>query len=101
MEWQKRGLPHCHVLLKLAGENKSRGAAEVDSMVQAVISNPSTESRLQRMVTACIECEERPDAPCMVDGQCGEEEEAVRRAAERDTSLAAYIELNSEHETMY
>ncbi|KAK6010959.1 hypothetical protein OSTOST_23967, partial [Ostertagia ostertagi] len=74
MEWQKRGLPHCHILLTMAGEDKLRTAAEVDSVVQAVIPDPLTESRLHRIVTTCMmhrPCGiERPNAPCMVDGKC-------------------------------
>ncbi|PIO56434.1 hypothetical protein TELCIR_22167, partial [Teladorsagia circumcincta] len=74
MEWQKRGLPHCHILLTMAGEDKPRTAAEVDSIVQAVIPDPLTEPRLHRIVTTCMmhrPCGvERPHAPCMVDGRC-------------------------------
>ncbi|VDO45862.1 unnamed protein product [Haemonchus placei] len=72
MEFQKRGLPHCHILLTLAAEDKPRNATEVDAVVQAVIPDPS--------------------------GQGGE---ALRRAAERDTMLTAYFKLNAEHEAAF
>nr|CDJ85606.1 uncharacterized protein LOC100902978 [Haemonchus contortus] len=74
MEWQKRGLPHCHILLTLAGDDKPRSAAEVDAIVQAVIPDPETEPRLHRIVTTCMmhrPCgPANPSSPCMVDGQC-------------------------------
>uniref|UniRef100_A0A7I4XXQ7 ATP-dependent DNA helicase n=1 Tax=Haemonchus contortus TaxID=6289 RepID=A0A7I4XXQ7_HAECO len=74
MEWQKRGLPHCHILLTLAGEDKLRNATEVDAVVQAVIPDPVAESRLHAIVTACMmhrPCGlDNPNSPCMVNGQC-------------------------------
>nr|CDJ90351.1 Protein Y46B2A.2 [Haemonchus contortus] len=74
MEWQKRGLPHCHILLTLAAEDKPRNPVEVDAVVQAVIPDPVTESRLHGIVTACMmhrPCGvDNPNSPCMVDGQC-------------------------------
>ncbi|KAK6020980.1 hypothetical protein OSTOST_13359, partial [Ostertagia ostertagi] len=74
MEWQKRGLPHCHMLITLSEEDKPRSITDIDSIVQAVIPDRETEPRLHGIVTSCMmhrPCGvDNPHSPCMVDGKC-------------------------------
>nr|CDJ95688.1 Protein of unknown function DUF889 domain containing protein [Haemonchus contortus] len=74
MEWQKRGLPHCHMLITLAEQDKPRSITEIDSIVQATIPDQETEPRLYNIVTTCMmhrPCgADNPQSPCMVDGIC-------------------------------
>nr|CDJ90379.1 uncharacterized protein LOC100903664 [Haemonchus contortus] len=74
MEWQKRGLPHCHILITLAEQDKPRSVSDIDSIVQAVIPDQRTEPRLYNIVTSCMmhrPCgQDNPHSPCMIDGEC-------------------------------
>ncbi|XP_043224655.1 uncharacterized protein LOC122382858 [Amphibalanus amphitrite] len=77
IEFQKRGLPHCHLLLILQPEDRPRTGADADTIVSAELPDP-TESpqsaRLQQIVLTSMvhnECgAARPTATCMKDGQC-------------------------------
>ena len=50
VEWQKRGLPHAHILLFFTGEAKLRDAADYDTVVCAEIPPADTEEELHRRV---------------------------------------------------
>ena len=75
IEFQKRGLPHCHMLLILANEDKIRSTEEYDSIVSAEIPNSSIHPQAYETVTKCMihgPCGPiNPDSPCMIikDGQ--------------------------------
>ncbi|XP_043221667.1 uncharacterized protein LOC122381498 [Amphibalanus amphitrite] len=77
IEFQKRGLPHCHLLLILQPEDRPQTGADADTIVSAELPDP-TESpqsaRLQQIVLTSMvhnECgAARPTATCMKDGQC-------------------------------
>ncbi|XP_043203640.1 uncharacterized protein LOC122371383 [Amphibalanus amphitrite] len=77
IEFQKRGLPHCHLLLILQPEDRPRTGADADTIVSAELPDP-TESpqsaRVQQIVLTSMvhnECgAARPTATCMKDGQC-------------------------------
>ena len=85
IEYQKRGLPHAHILVILDSNDSLKTAKDVDSVICAEIPHTiqclphdSVEneqiSRLQKIVLKCMihgPCGERnPRAPCMVDGKC-------------------------------
>ncbi|XP_022019297.1 uncharacterized protein LOC110919334 [Helianthus annuus] len=74
IKFQKRGLPHCHMLLWVTPECKIQNAEDVDNFISAEIPNPSTDPVLYRIVTESImhgPCElPRMNAPCMIDGKC-------------------------------
>jgi hypothetical protein len=74
VEFQKRGLPHMHLLIFLKGNSKIRNAADVDSMVSAEIPDPEAHPMLYETVTKCMmhgPCgPQYPNAPCMVNGKC-------------------------------
>ena len=71
IEWQKRGLPHVHILIWLETKINSN---QIDSLISAELPNPDIDPTLFEIVKShmvhgpCgnINC----DSPCMVDGKC-------------------------------
>uniref|UniRef100_A0A7I4YNI1 ATP-dependent DNA helicase n=1 Tax=Haemonchus contortus TaxID=6289 RepID=A0A7I4YNI1_HAECO len=74
VEFQKRGLPHCHMLLIMRENWRARTAEEVDKAVCAEIPNSVAEPELYAAVTAYMihrQCGAMdPRSPCMQDGSC-------------------------------
>ena len=74
VEFQKRGLPHAHILLILAPEDKPITAERIDKIVSAEIPNPTTHPVLHEIVTRSMlhgPCGAvKPTSPCMKDGNC-------------------------------
>ena len=74
IEFQKRGLPHAHILLILADEDKPNGTDDYDRFICAELPDPVQEPILHTIVASTMmhgPCGvERPNAPCMVDGKC-------------------------------
>ena len=73
INFQKRGLPHAHLLMILADTDKPRLASDYDRIVSAEIPDPSNE-RLHATIRTCMmhgPCgRANPTAPCMRDGAC-------------------------------
>jgi len=72
IEFQKRGLPHIHLLIILAPEDRIN-ADEIDCVVSAEVPPESEPERRQKVVSTMVHgpCGAHfPDAPCMVDGKC-------------------------------
>nr|XP_046472567.1 uncharacterized protein LOC124214346 [Neodiprion pinetum] len=71
VEWQKRGLPHAHILVWLIDKIRPE---EIDSIISAEIPDPSTDQMLFDIVTANMihgPCGNlNRTSPCMVDGKC-------------------------------
>ena len=73
IEWQKRGLPHCHLLLWLSAEHRVT-PDKIDDVICAEIPDPSVDTELHQIVMSnmvhgpcgCI----NPNSPCMQDGRC-------------------------------
>lgn len=74
IEFQKRGLPHCHTLLWVTSPFKIRDAEDVDKYITAELPDFASEPALYRTVTTCMlhgpcgllnVC-----APCMQDMKC-------------------------------
>ncbi|KAK9831351.1 hypothetical protein WJX81_004658 [Elliptochloris bilobata] len=74
IEWQKRGLPHMHLLLIFYDAAQPRSADDCDAIVCAELPNPNTEPSLYATITQCMmhgPCGvHHHDAPCMKDGRC-------------------------------
>ncbi|GBM60230.1 hypothetical protein AVEN_273536-1 [Araneus ventricosus] len=73
-EFQKRGLPHAHILLTLDSESKIRTEDDIDKFVSAELPDPCTDLRLFQIVTKCMvhgPCGTiNINSPYMRDGQC-------------------------------
>jgi hypothetical protein len=54
IEWQKRRLPHAHILLILHSDHKQRGFNEYDRMVSAELPNKDAHPTLFEVVTSCM-----------------------------------------------
>ena len=73
IEWQKRGLPHCHLLLWLSADRMVT-PDKIDDVICAEIPDPSVDPKLHQFVMSnmvhgrcvCI----NPNSPCMQDGRC-------------------------------
>ena len=73
VEFQKRGLPHAHILLIMAGEDKPRTPNDIDARVSAELppNRDGNQTELLDIVRRCLlhgPCGSRnPGAPCMRD----------------------------------
>jgi hypothetical protein len=74
IEFQKRGLPHMHLLIFLREQHKIHDAPTVDQLISAQIPDPVTQPMLYQTVTKCMlhgPCgPNKHTAPCMVNGIC-------------------------------
>ena len=74
VEFQKRGLPHMHLLIFLQQEDKIRNPKDVDDIVSAQIPDPVAHPLLYETVTKHIvhgPCGPgHPSSVCMVNGVC-------------------------------
>ncbi|KAG2217963.1 hypothetical protein INT45_001397 [Circinella minor] len=74
MEFQKRGLPHAHILLILAQSDKPRTPEDVDDIVSAELPNadqyPAARATVERLMMhgPCGDLNSR--SPCMQGGAC-------------------------------
>ena len=74
IEFQKRGLPHVHLLIVLEDGSKLLMPADVDSAICAQWPDPETQPRLFEVIKKCMvhgPCGAvNPRAPCMDNGKC-------------------------------
>ena len=74
IEFQKRGLPHAHILLILVEADKPRTVEVIDSIVSAQLPNCNSHPQLYDTIVSCMlhgPCGvNNINAPCMVDGKC-------------------------------
>ena len=77
IEFQKRGLPHAHILAVLRDEDAPKTAEDVDLIISAEIPDEKKFPRLYKIVTESMvhgPCGPGfPNAPCMADGKCSKE----------------------------
>ncbi|CAN0925699.1 ATP-dependent DNA helicase PIF1 [Linum grandiflorum] len=74
VEFQKRGLPHVHIILWLADDCKPKTAALVDKIISAELPDPLIDPVGYDAVTKFMvhgPCgDSRPSSPCMKHGRC-------------------------------
>ena len=74
VEFQKRGLPHAHILITLQSDDKFTTTERIDKVVSAEIPDQTRYPKLFEIVTRCMihgPCgAEYPHSPCMKDGHC-------------------------------
>jgi len=89
IEFQKRGLPHSHLLLMLDRTCRLRAPSDVDSCISAQWPNPEQHPSLFDTIKSCMvhgPCgNANPAAPCMKDGKCSK---GYPKAYEQSTSFA-------------
>ncbi|KAH9095277.1 hypothetical protein Ae201684P_013393 [Aphanomyces euteiches] len=68
VEFQKRGLPHAHILVIFSGDDKIKTTADIDSSISAEIPDKEKNPRLHKIVTTCMihKCSDR----CLENGKC-------------------------------
>jgi hypothetical protein len=72
IEFQKRGLPHAHIIVILESGSVPRTPEAIDCLVSAEIPNVREEPELHKIVTSCMlhgPC--NPSSMCWKDGACG------------------------------
>jgi hypothetical protein len=71
VEWQKRGLPHAHIVVWLVDKIRPD---EIDSIISAEIPDETVDPKLHVIVTKNMihgPCEVfNNNSPCMIDGKC-------------------------------
>eukprot|EP00889_Picochlorum_renovo_P007452 jgi/Picre1/34482/NNA_001950.t1 len=74
IEFQKRGLPHMHMLVTLEERYRPRTVADINALVQATIPDERDDPVLHACVVSHMlhgPCGDRnPEAPCMERGRC-------------------------------
>ena len=74
IEFQKRGLPHMHILIFFHDSHKLRTPSDIDSLIRARWPDKDTQPKLFETVCRCMvhgPCgAANPGAPCMVNGRC-------------------------------
>ncbi|POM73385.1 Helitron helicase-like protein [Phytophthora palmivora] len=74
VEYQKRGLPHAHILLIMRPEDKPVTAEDVDRLTSAELPDKETHPELYETVISNMlhgSCgQQSPNCPCMKNGKC-------------------------------
>jgi hypothetical protein len=74
IEFQKRGLPHAHILIIFDAADKPNTPEDIDSIVSAQIPDQTLYPELYETIISCMlhgPCgSHNLNAPCMVDGKC-------------------------------
>lgn len=73
VEYQKRGLPHAHILLILDPADRPKSTSDIDAAISAEIPDPQLYPYLYRIVTGGMlhgKCGPRSKAPCLKNGVC-------------------------------
>ncbi|XP_076929088.1 uncharacterized protein LOC143593303 [Bidens hawaiensis] len=74
IEYQKRGLPHCHLLIWVAASHKIVNAEDIDKYITAEIPDPVSDPRLHKVISDLMMHGPygiaRPSSPCMKKESC-------------------------------
>ena len=74
IEFQKRGLPHMHMIIFFYPDSKLKTPEEVDSLISAEFPDKNTEPELFELVKKYMvhtPCTGNPDSPCIKDPNAG------------------------------
>ncbi|KNZ73372.1 hypothetical protein J132_07670 [Termitomyces sp. J132] len=100
IEFQKRGLPHMHILIFFHCHHRIKDAPDVDSIVSAQIPDPVTQPELYQVVTTNMvhgPCgAAKPNAKCMVDGKCSKKYlKEFQEATQYENGYSQYARPNN------
>ncbi|XP_076052786.1 uncharacterized protein LOC143032200 [Oratosquilla oratoria] len=73
IEFQKRGLPHCHMLIMLLEEDKIRSKEQIDNIVSAELlseHDPELRELVKKLMIHGPCGTFNPNSICMVEGEC-------------------------------
>ena len=72
IEFQKRGLPHAHIIIFLQPHAKLRTPEDVDSLMSSEFpdDNPQLLELIKKLIVHRPCGDQNPSAPCMVNGNC-------------------------------
>lgn len=74
IEFQKRGLPHAHILLILANKHKPAELVDYDKLICAELLDKELFPKLYDIICRCnvhgLCGYYNPNSPCMIDGKC-------------------------------
>ena len=74
IEFQKRGLPHMHMIIFFHPDSKLRTPEDIDSLISAEFPDPETQPELHALVVKHMvhgPCgADHPNSPCMENGKC-------------------------------
>ncbi|XP_065650298.1 uncharacterized protein LOC136078455 [Hydra vulgaris] len=74
IEFQKRGLPHVHILLHFLNDDKLETAHDINNLISAEIPDPIVSRDLCEVVKTCMIHSPcgilNPNSPCMKNGVC-------------------------------
>jgi Helitron helicase-like domain at N-terminus len=91
IEFQKRGLPHMHLLVTLHPDYKFTTPERVDEVVSCEIPDKNLYPELFKVVTTRMihgPCgRDNPESPCMVDGECSKN---FPKQFQEETSMNVY-----------
>jgi hypothetical protein len=77
IEFQKRGMPHAHILIFFVEDYKPHTVEDVDRMISAELPNPETNRLAHETVAKCMThgpCGVAfPSASCIEDGKCNKQ----------------------------
>ena len=74
VEFQKRSLPHCHILIWIHSNDKIQTAQDVDNYISAELPDPTFDPQAYKIISEMImhgPCGSAIlDAPCMEGKEC-------------------------------
>ncbi|KAL6546679.1 hypothetical protein OROMI_022400 [Orobanche minor] len=106
VEFQKRGLPHAHILLFLHRDNKIPSPNDVDRIISAEIPSNTDNQKLYEAVKSFMihgPCGTyNKDSPCMLDGKCTKKfpKKLLNSTTVDDEGYPMYMRRNNENKVV-